>query len=56
MTEASFSTDNSAITPFSDSDERFRTLANATFEGILIHLEGIIVDANEQVAKIIGQR
>jgi PAS domain S-box-containing protein len=37
-----------------DSEARFRTLADATFEGIAITEHGRIVDANEQLLRIIG--
>jgi two-component system cell cycle sensor histidine kinase/response regulator CckA len=37
-----------------DSEKRFRTLAEATFEGIAIIEEGRFVDANEQLLKIYG--
>jgi len=37
-----------------ESEERFRTLANATFEGIGISEHGRIVDANEQLVEMIG--
>jgi PAS domain S-box-containing protein len=37
-----------------ESEDRFRTLANATFEGIAITEHGRIVDANEQLLRIIG--
>ena len=37
-----------------DSEERFNTLSNATWEGIIIHKEGIILDANESALKMYG--
>jgi diguanylate cyclase (GGDEF)-like protein/PAS domain S-box-containing protein len=37
------------------SENRFRQLADATFEGILIHIGGRIVDANAAIAKLIGR-
>ena len=37
-----------------ESEERFRILADATFEGIAITEHGRIVDANEQLAQIVG--
>jgi len=37
-----------------ESEERFRTLAAATFEGIVITDNAVIVDANEQFAKMHG--
>ena len=36
------------------SEERFRQLADATFEGIAISKNGIILDVNEQFARIFG--
>ena len=37
-----------------ESEERFARLAEATFEGIGIGAEGVIVDANDQLAKMFG--
>jgi len=37
-----------------ESGERFRRLSNATWEGIIIHREGAIMDANESASKILG--
>jgi PAS domain S-box-containing protein len=37
-----------------ESEERFRKLADSTWEGIVIHKEGIILDANESVFKMFG--
>jgi len=37
-----------------ESEERFRSLSEATFEGIAITHEGKIVDANEQYARLFG--
>jgi Amt family ammonium transporter len=34
--------------------ERVAALANATFEAILIHSDGVILDGNEQLAKLVG--
>ena len=39
-----------------ESEERFRKLADASFEGIAIHREGRIVVANEQLADMFGYR
>ena len=36
------------------SEERFRILAAATFEGVLVHDGKIILDANEQLARMFG--
>jgi PAS domain S-box-containing protein len=37
-----------------ESEERFRGLSEASFEGILIHDKGIIVDANQAIADLFG--
>lgn len=37
-----------------ESQLRFRRLAEATFEGVLIHDRGIILDANESLARMSG--
>jgi len=37
-----------------DSEERFRKLSDLTFEGILIHTNGIVDDMNESLARITG--
>ena len=37
------------------SERRFRQLADATFEGILIHVDGTIVDANRAMCELIDQ-
>jgi PAS domain S-box-containing protein len=37
-----------------ESEERFNRLANATWEGIIIHKAGIIMDTNESAAKMFG--
>jgi len=37
-----------------ESEERFRLLSEASFEGILIHDKGEILDANQTFAKIFG--
>ncbi|MGE5465962.1 MAG: PAS domain S-box protein [Ignavibacteria bacterium] len=34
--------------------QRFETLASATFEGILISMDGVIVDANDQLLALLG--
>ena len=41
------------VAPSAD-DERFRLLADATFEGIAITDQGILVDCNEQMAQLFG--
>jgi diguanylate cyclase (GGDEF)-like protein/PAS domain S-box-containing protein len=37
------------------SEQRFRQLADATFEGIVIHVGGVIVDANETMCRMLDQ-
>jgi len=37
-----------------DSEERFRTLADATFEGIVIHEKGVILETNRAFAELAG--
>ena len=37
-----------------ESEERFKTLSNLTFEGILIHDNGIIVDLNQSLSEMFG--
>ncbi|MGD0205912.1 MAG: PAS domain S-box protein, partial [Dehalococcoidia bacterium] len=37
-----------------DSERRFRTLSEATFEGIAIHKKGRILDANQTLAEMFG--
>jgi len=39
-----------------ESEERFRILADAAREGILIHRDGMILDANESVFTLFGYR
>lgn len=36
------------------SEARFRQLADATFEGLIIHRDGIVIDANTAMAAIVG--
>lgn len=36
------------------SEERFRTLAEATFEGVVLSRHGVILDCNEQFARMVG--
>lgn len=35
------------------SEERFKKLSNLTFEGILIHKDGVIIDANESLQRML---
>jgi len=37
------------------SEARFRQLAEASFEGVVIHVNGIIVDANEALCRLLGR-
>jgi len=37
-----------------ESEERYRLLSSITFEGIFLHDKGVIIDANESLAKMIG--
>ncbi len=37
-----------------ESEERFRRLSNATMEGIVIHDQGLILDANQALATMFG--
>ncbi|MDB6055104.1 MAG: signal transduction histidine kinase, nitrogen specific, NtrB [Verrucomicrobiales bacterium] len=37
-----------------ESEERFRLLSSAAFEGIVISYQGIILEANQQIADMIG--
>ncbi|MEM8996620.1 MAG: PAS domain S-box protein, partial [Acidobacteriota bacterium] len=37
-----------------ESEERFRRLSDASFEGIVVSSEGRIVDCNEQYARLVG--
>ncbi|MDA8016894.1 MAG: PAS domain S-box protein [Thermoanaerobaculia bacterium] len=43
-----------AETALRDSEERFRRLADATFEGIVVSQDGVVVDCNEQYAHMVG--
>ena len=36
-----------------ESEERFRTLAEAAFEGIMIHDRGVILEMNEHFARLL---
>ncbi len=36
------------------SEERFKTLSRVTFEGIVLHNDGIILDANDSLAQLLG--
>jgi len=37
-----------------ESEERFRKLNEASFEGVIIHEEGVIIDANTPAMKLLG--
>ena len=41
-------------TQLQESEERFKTIANATFEGLCISQDGVILDTNEQLPRILG--
>ncbi len=43
-----------AETALKESEEKFRTLSDLTFEGILVHLNGIAVNLNLSMAKMFG--
>jgi two-component system cell cycle sensor histidine kinase/response regulator CckA len=36
------------------SEERFRTLAEAATEGVMIHADGVVLAANEAIARMVG--
>jgi len=42
--------------PLSEGEERFRLLAEASFEGIAITRDGILLDCNEQMAELFGHQ
>ena len=42
------------LTAVQESEERFRVLAGASFEGIVFSQKGIIKDCNEQLSKMLG--
>ena len=37
-----------------ESEERFRRLADSTWEGIIIHKEGVIIDVNKSALRMLG--
>ncbi|MDM8524902.1 PAS domain S-box protein [Desulfococcaceae bacterium HSG8] len=39
---------------FQESEKRFRALSEATFEGIIIHENGLILDVNQSVSRMYG--
>jgi len=43
-----------ALQQISESEERFRRLADASFEGVVVHRGGVIQDANGRAAQMIG--
>jgi len=43
-----------ALTALEESEERFRTLQEASFGGIGIHEKGVILDANQGLARLTG--
>ncbi|MGZ3691709.1 MAG: PAS domain S-box protein, partial [Pseudobdellovibrio sp.] len=42
------------INTLSESNKKFQTLFDSTFEGILVHENGVIISANEALAKMTG--
>jgi PAS domain S-box-containing protein len=46
--------ERNAAAALQESEERYRRLADATFEGIVIHDNGLIIDANRRVEEISG--
>ncbi|MBU1101740.1 MAG: PAS domain S-box protein [Bacteroidetes bacterium] len=49
-----FKTRSVAETFLRESEERYKTLADLTFEGVLIHDNGVIIDFNKSLQEIIG--
>ncbi len=47
-------TQKKALTALEESEERFRTLQEASFGGIGIHEKGVILDANQGLASLTG--
>ena len=43
-----------ALQQIRESEERFRRLADATFEGVVVHREGVIRDVNQRAAQMVG--
>ena len=43
-----------AVAQLKESEERFRRLAEATFEGVVIHRSGAVADANRRAAELFG--
>ncbi|MBI9073744.1 MAG: PAS domain S-box protein, partial [Melioribacteraceae bacterium] len=39
-----------------ESEERFSRLSNLTYEGILIHKDGVVIDVNEAIVKMSGYK
>ncbi|RKZ90892.1 MAG: hypothetical protein DRQ43_10735, partial [Gammaproteobacteria bacterium] len=37
-----------------ESEERFKTLSEFSFEGIMIHNNGVVIDSNEALTKMLG--
>ena len=42
------------VSALRESQERFRSLSNAAFEGIMIHQRGVILDTNQAFARLFG--
>ncbi len=45
---------NAAEKALAESEDKFRFLSESTFEGIIVHKKGIIIDANEAFFKMTG--
>lgn len=43
-----------AETQLKESEERYKLLSNITFEAIFLHKQGIVIDANQSLARMIG--
>ena len=44
------------VASLQESEERFQRLADASFEGIVVHERGVILDANERLGAMVGFR
>ncbi|MEB2843883.1 EAL domain-containing protein [Rhizobiales bacterium RZME27] len=54
-TLAAFQRKKTKKTVAGDDGERVAALASATFEAIIIHRDGIVIDGNPQLAKLLGR-
>jgi PAS domain S-box-containing protein len=48
--------DKKRIADLAESEERFRQLSKATFEAIIIHQEGVLIQANDQYYNLFGYK